>query len=232
VQRISGQPFYLFPGEYIVVTENAASIAMQYHVKDPDALMPVSALPSMPDDKGRIVILNTGQEVVDEVGYNDDWHFGLIAIKEGVSLERIDPDGISEKKTNWHSAASTAGYGTPGYRNSQFKRKGDMHVRLSLSPEIFSPDNDGVDDIAVLAFKAEGIGTIANITIFDANGKHVRYLVRNDLMGVDGSWHWDGLGENNKKLSVGTYIIRTELFNLEGKKEEFRHTIVLARKQN
>ena len=59
--------------------------------------------------------------MVDEVKYKDDWHFKLIDDAEGVSLERIDPDGTSQDETNWHSAASTAGYGTPTYKNSQYQ---------------------------------------------------------------------------------------------------------------
>ena len=34
------------------------------------------------------------------------------------------------------------------------------------------------------------------------------------------------------KLPVGTYILYTELFNLQGKKEQHRHVIVLARRLN
>jgi hypothetical protein len=85
-------------------------------VQNPDAVFVVSPMPSFPDDKGDVILLNLQGAVVDEVKYLDDWQFALIANPDGVSLERIDPDGTSQEATNWHSAASTAGYGTPTYK--------------------------------------------------------------------------------------------------------------------
>jgi len=52
------------------------------------------------------------------------------------------------------------------------------------------------------------------------------------LLGLKGNWNWDGLNENGQKLRVGTYIIFTEIFNLQGKKQQFKNTVVLARKLN
>jgi hypothetical protein len=49
-------------------------------------------------------------------------------------------------------------------------------------------------------------------------------------LGLNGYWNWDGLDDKGKKLPVGVYIIFTEIFNLQGKKEKFKNTLVLARK--
>jgi flagellar hook assembly protein FlgD len=57
-------------------------------------------------------------------------------------------------------------------------------------------------------------------------------LVRNALLGLKGNWNWDGLNENGQKLAIGTYIVYTEIFNLQGKKKQFKNTIVLGRKLN
>jgi hypothetical protein len=58
----------------------------------------------------------------------------------------------------------------------------------------------------------------------------VRQLVRNALLGLKGIWTWDGLNNEGKALASGTYIIFTELFNLQGKKKTVKQTIVLARR--
>jgi hypothetical protein len=60
----------------------------------------------------------------------------------------------------------------------------------------------------------------------------VRNLVRNGTLGVSGSWNWDGLDDKGLKLPVGTYVLFTEIFNLQGKKDRFKTTVVLARKLN
>jgi hypothetical protein len=230
IKQISPDPFYVFPGDYLVITVDLASLEMNYLVSDPDAVILLSSLPPFPDDEGDVILLNGQGDVVDEVKYSDDWHFKLINNRQGVSLERIDPSGPSQDAANWHSAASSAGYGTPTSQNSQFKQTQPIDATIEVTPKIFSPDNDGHDDVATIQYKIVDPGYVANITIYDAQGRPVRYLVRNGILGSGGQWNWDGLDENGNKLPIGTYIIYTEIFNLQAKKQHFKNTIVLARK--
>lgn len=232
IRLISAIPYYIFPGDYLVVTEDAINLALDYMVQNPDAAFVLSSLPSFSDDEGDIILLNFQGAVVDEVKYKDDWHFALLDDDEGVSLERIDPDGISQDASNWHSAASTAGYGTPTYKNSQYKLLQSINASVEVSPKVFSPDNDGRDDIATVQYKTTEPGYIANITIYDANGRAVRHLVRNGTLGLQGYWVWDGLDDKRMKLPLGTYVLFTEIFNLNGKKETFKNVVVLARSLN
>jgi hypothetical protein len=232
IKRIFSTPLYFFPGDYLVITENLASLEMDYLVRDPDAVIRLSSLPSFPDDGGDVILLNGQGDVIDEVKYSDDWHFKLISNPQGVSLERIDPSGPSQDAANWHSAASTAGYGTPTYQNSQFKQVQPINASIEVTPKIFSPDNDGHDDIATIQYRIADAGYVANITIYDALGRPVRYLVRNGTLGLTGQWNWDGLDEKGNKLPIGTYIIYTEIFNLQAKKQDFKSAVVLARKLN
>ncbi|MGN6165182.1 MAG: lamin tail domain-containing protein [Flavisolibacter sp.] len=229
-KKLSETPFYIFPGHYIVLTEDATSLVHEYLVQNPQNVLVVSSLPSYPDDKGTVVITNAQGDVIDEVAYSATWHFGLISDAEGVSLERVDPDIPSQDPSNWHSAASTVGYGTPTYKNSQYKMADNINATIDVSPKVFSPDNDAFDDMATINYKMEATGYVANITIFNSSGRPVRYLVKNATLGLKGSWNWDGLDEKNQKLPIGTYIIYTETFNLQGKKKHFKNTVVLARK--
>jgi hypothetical protein len=232
IKVLSSTPDYIFPEDYIVVTENADNLALNYLVKNPDNVLVVSSMPSFSDDEGDVIALNFQGNVVDEVKYKDDWHFKLIDNDEGVALERIDPAAPSQDANNWHSAASTAGYGTPTYKNSQYKLVQSINATIELLPKVFSPDNDGRDDIATIQYQIAEPGYVANITIFDAAGRPVRNLVRNGTLGLTGYWNWDGLNDKGNKLPVGTYIIFTEIFNLQGKKQQFKNTVVLARKLN
>ena len=232
IKKLSETPFYIFPDGYIVVTEDASSLKHEYMVQKAENVLVLSSLPSFPDDKGIVVITNSQGNVVDEVSYSEKWHFALINNNEGVALERIDPNDSSQKQSNWHSAASTAGYGTPTYKNSQYKQTNSANAVIEVSPKVFSPDNDGHDDITTISCEVTEPGYVANITIFDANGRLVRYFIKNALLGLKGSWNWDGLNENGQKLPVGTYIIYAEIFNLQGKKKQFKNTVVLARRLN
>ncbi|HEY5970255.1 MAG TPA: lamin tail domain-containing protein [Chitinophagaceae bacterium] len=229
---ISTIPFYVFPGDYLVVTEDATNLSFDYMVQNPDAVFVVSSLPSFPDDEGDVILLNSQGAIVDEVKYKDDWQFALLSDPNAVSLERIDPDGISQEATNWHSAASTAGFGTPTYKNSQYKLLQSINATVEITPKVFSPDNDGRDDIATIQYKTTEPGYVANISIYDANGRPVRNLVKNATLSLQGYWVWDGLDDKKLKLPVGSYIVFTEIFNLNGKKEIFKNVVVLARQLN
>jgi hypothetical protein len=187
-------------------------------------------MPSYNDDKGDVIILNAQGRITDELQYDEKWHFKLIDNREGIALERIDYNAPTQQPDNWHSAATSVGYGTPTYKNSQYKINEGVQGEITVIPEIVSPDNDSMDDFATINYIFPSPGYVANITIFDAAGRIVRYLQRNALCGIKGNYRWDGLGEKNQKLSVGIYIIYTEIFNVEGKKKQFKNTIVLARR--
>lgn len=220
--------YAVFPGEYIVLTEDRLSLEKEYLVKYPENVLHLSSLPSFPDDEGTVVITNVQGTVLDEVRYNKNWHFALISDAEGVALEKVDPNSPSQNKDNWHSAASTVGYGTPTYKNSQYGQPVINASTITLSSKTFSPDNDGLDDLLSIHFNMPQSGFVANVTIFNARGIPVRYLVKNGTMGLKGSWTWDGLDDSNNKLPVGPYIISTELFNLQGHKLQYKNAVVLA----
>jgi hypothetical protein len=229
ISQLSTTPFYIFPDDYVVITENADNLALNYLVSKPEAVLVRSSLPTFPDDEGYVLLINQQGNIVDEVNYSDNWHFKLLDNPEGVSLERLDANGPSQSADNWHSAASTAGYGTPGYKNSQVKNLQAIAATIEVLPKVFSPDNDGFDDIATIQYKIDQPGYVANITIFDAAGRPVRNLVRNGTLSTSGYWNWDGLDDKGLKLPVGTYIIFSEIFNLQGKKDKFKNVVVLAR---
>jgi hypothetical protein len=227
---LSVDPFYVFPGGYLVVTENKEALSREYFVKNPASVSMITSVPSFPDDAGHVIVYNFQGVVLDELKYKDDWHFKLIEDAEGVALERIDPAKATQDEDNWHSAASTAGFGTPGYKNSQYRTVDGANASIELQSKIFSPDNDGYEDIVLLLYKMTEPGYVANIIIYDAAGRAVRYLVLNGIIGTDGYWTWNGLDDKGQQLPMGVYIFFTEIFNLKGKKERFKNAVVLARK--
>ena len=229
ITQFTTEDYAFFPGDYIVITEDAELVKRDFVANDVNAFLQVNTMPSFNDDEGNVILLNEQGEIIDEVKYTDKWHFALISNEEGVSLERINPDAPSVQ-SNFHSAASSVGFGTPTYKNSQFRSDLELPGDITLSPAVFSPDNDGMDDFATIQYNFPDPGYVANITIFDAVGRPVRYLQRNALNGLKGFYRWDGLGEKQQKLPVGIYIVYTEVFNLQGKTKKFKNTIVLARR--
>lgn len=230
ITPLSPETYLFYPEEFIVITSDASIVKRDFIVEQADAIIEVTSTPSYNDDKGDVVILNEQGKIVDELIYNEKWHFKLIDNTEGVALERIDYSAGTQHEENWHSASTSIGYGTPTYKNSQYRMDLQEQAGLTIVPDIVSPDNDGMDDFVTIGYHFSTPGYVANITIFDAIGRPVRYLQRNALCGIKGNFRWDGLGEKFQKLPVGIYIIYTDIFNLNGKKKQFKNVIVLARK--
>jgi hypothetical protein len=230
IKQVSVDNFLLFPEDFMVLTEDASIIKRDFITKNMDAFVTIASLPSYNDDKGDVIILNAQGSITDALQYDEKWHFKLIDNREGVALERIDYNAPTQQPDNWHSAATSAGYGTPTYKNSQYKINVGVKGEIKITPEIISPDNDGMDDFATIDYSFPSAGYVANITVFDAGGRVVRNLQRNALCGSKGNFRWDGLGEKNLQLPIGIYIIYAEIFNLEGKKKQFKNTVVLARR--
>ena len=229
IQQLSTESILLFPGDYLALTTDPDAVKSQYTTVNQDAFLKLKNMPSFPDDKGAVIILNGQGDIIDEINYSDKWHFALLRNTEGVSLERINYNGPSIQ-SNFHSASTSAGYGTPGYKNSQGSTDENAQGEITITPEIFSPDNDGIDDILTIYYQFSTAGYVTNITIFDASGRPVRYLQKNSLNGISGYYRWDGLNDKNQKLPQGIYIIYTEIFDTSGKKKAFKNTVVLARR--
>jgi len=217
----------LFPGDYFVISENGSLVKQNYAAKNPDNFID-ETMPSFPNDEGIVVLVNDKKEIIDELHYSSKWHFSLINNEQGISLERIDYNKSTQNKDNWTSAASTAGFGTPSYQNSQFKTDVSVKAGITVTPKTFSPDNDGFEDFTTITYQMSALGYVANITIFDAAGRPVKALAKNATLSLTGSFKWDGTNDKFIKVPAGVYIVYSEVFNLDGKKKSFKNTVISA----
>ncbi len=217
----------LFPGEYAVITEVPQDIKDRYFVEFPDRIF-YSDLPSF-DDKAGNVTIKYNDITIDSFDYNEDMHFGLLSDKNGISLERLSPDIPTQSFGNWHSAAASAGYATPTYKNSQFSVPVEAGSSiLSIANTTFSPDNDGYEDILLIDYVTDTPGFFINLYVYDALGRPVKQLAANELLASEGVFKWDGTNADGQKSRLGIYVIWAELFTTEGTVEQFKETCVLA----
>ncbi|MCO5286053.1 MAG: lamin tail domain-containing protein [Chitinophagaceae bacterium] len=226
--QISAQGRLLLPGDFALLTTDPVWTGINYPISNPDAFVKMNTFPSYPDASGNVLITDQQGNIIDEVAYNSKWHFPLIKDKEGVALERIAFNGPSDQ-TNFRSASKDVSYGTPGLPNSQ-SRTDAISGEFTISPEVFSPDNDGTDDFLTITYSFPSGGFMTNIKIFDAQGRMVRYLEKNSLSGVTGYYRWDGLDDKQQKLPQGIYIIHFESFNTDGVRKLHKKSVVLARR--
>ncbi|MFK7949752.1 MAG: lamin tail domain-containing protein [Saprospiraceae bacterium] len=218
----------IFPNDYLVLTENSFDIISQYETPNPDGLIETD-LPSYPDDEGGVVLVSNG-EIIDQFNYSEDLHAELLDDKNGVSLERISFTADTQDENNWHSAASTVGYATPTYLNSQAIANSNSADNFWLEKTTFSPDDDGFEDLLLLNYQLDAPDYMATIRIFDANGRQLNTLINNQLLGNNGVIKWQGTTDEQVKAKVGIYILHIQLFNANGTVEEIQKTCVLAGK--
>ncbi|KAA9331622.1 hypothetical protein F0P96_15430 [Hymenobacter busanensis] len=228
-KAISTEPLVLAPGQLLVLTENPALVQSQYPTSnDPAAFLAVASLPTYADDAGTVLVRNAQRVVLDRFAYNENMHLGLLDTRDGVSLERISPDGPSTG-ANFHSAAGSVGYATPGRRNSQFLAAAIGDQQFQVEPEIFTPDEDGDKDFTTLTYRLDQPGYAASVRVYDVQGRLVRQLVRNESLATSGFFQWDGLTDQGRKASLGHYLLHIELFRPGGgQKREYKKTVVLG----
>ena len=220
--------FLLFPNDYAVLTKHKDDVIKSYK-SNIYAFVATDGMPTLSTSTGTIWVSMAADssQVIDAMRYNSDMHSAMLNTKSGVSLERISSERPSGEATNWHSAAETAGFGTPGYKNSQFD-DGKADNEITIDPEVFTPNNDGVDDYLNIRYKFDEFGYVANVYVYNAVGQFVRRLANNVTIGTEGAFSWDGKDEHNKLSNTGIYIIVVEIFNLQGKTKQYKKTGTLG----
>lgn len=219
-------PYLLLPGEYVAFSENAAALCRYYACLG--RLEGVPALPSMPQDDGTVVLLRADGGVIDEFSYKRSMHAGVLQDTKGVSLERLWMEEKTQAHGNWHSAASTAGYATPGYQNSRHAPETAGEAWFAVTPAVFSPDNDGYNDLAVISWKLPAPAFTVSITVYDAQGRAVRRLAENMLTASSGNIGWDGRLDGGKAAPDGMYVVFIRAFDDGGRVKQWKYAVGLS----
>ena len=205
--------YFLFPRDYAVLGKDSNFVKANYPASVPGKFI-YSELPSYNNDSGSVYLI-FNSEIINKVSYLDAWHFDLLDNTDGVSLERIDPNGESSSAFNWHSAAEEVGFATPGRRNSQFL-PAVSNGNITLTNDVFSPDNDGYEDVLQVSYDMNEPSLLGKVTIYDERGRIVRKLFSNELLGSTGSFTWDGVNDAQHKASIGVYVLLFEAFSTNG----------------
>ena len=223
--------YLFFPGDYIALTSSPDDICDRYRPLFPQSVESMNGFPVFSDDSGAVIIARKDNlEIIDEVRYNPGMHYPLLATAEGVSLERTSPDLPSEYQNNWHSAAETVGFATPGYQNSHWSPAGVSDMEIRILPAVFSPDNDGRDDLLVITIQENEPDYAVSIFVYDKKGRQVAQPANNVLMGNESIFVWDGMTATRTKAPIGFYILLVELTRPDGTVKKNKRTVVLGGK--
>jgi hypothetical protein len=207
------QHYYVSPKEYAVIGKDSTFVKQNYPAAIPGTFV-YSELPTFTNDSSTVYLIYNAA-IIDKVSYTDDWHFKLLDNTDGVSLEKIDPSGVSDDSNNWHSAAEAIGFATPGGKNSQYL-PALMSGEFTFTSQTISPDNDGNEDFLQITYAMSESGLLGKFTIFDDRGRGVRTLFSNELLASSGTFTWDGISDKGVKAKIGSHVAVFEAFSTNG----------------
>ena len=218
IYNLSSEQRCILPGSFYAVTTDRDRVLERFYSADPNQVFEVSSLPSMPDDKGHLVLFSRELDKIDEVRYDEDMHYPLLQATEGISLEKVRPQPGLAGEIYWHSASESSGWGTPGAVNSVFSEEPAGDDRVILSSTRITTDNDGIEDLLVIDLNLAGNGNVVSVMIFDESGGMVKRLTDNLLAGQKASIVWDGTDDGGRLVRRGIYILLISAFDDEGKR--------------
>lgn len=229
VSELSDESYILLPNTYICLSENLEEITPFYTIKNPNALVEVQDIPSLPDDEGSIILMNANLSVIDSLLYSDALLSPALRDENGVSLERVRYGNVSVASA-WYSASSLAGYGTPGYQNSQFAAAPLSKTEtLNFVSKLFSPNNDGYQDKLEMEYVFEKPNYIASIYVYNKSGQRLATVLNNQILALNGLITWDGTDDAGGELRKDAYLLVLEYFHTDGENGIEKYAIVLTR---
>jgi hypothetical protein len=230
VKISNNSPLVLPPAAIKAFTINKSRTLNDFPGADPKNIIEVDYLPPLHDDRGSIILKSGSGTVIDRLDYSEDFHFSLLNGREGVSLERIQPDKATDDRLNWVSASSQCGHGTPGAINSTVSSATpDVGFQLFVEPKVFLPGLHGLrDNKTIIHYDLESPGHVGTLVIFDIRGNPVITLANNELLSAEGTMEWDGRDATGRFVRMGYYIIILEIFNLKGGRAIMKGKVAVA----
>ena len=211
---------------YAVLTKSIEGVADFYMVTSPAALFEMSKLPILANTSSTLVLFRTEDgTIIDEVSYSSKWHASSIKDQKGVALERIDPEAETQSPSNWTSASGTAGYGTPGYRNSQsdisFPNEPDKPTGIE-APE-WVPGSKHYK----ITYYLDQPGYSCRAFVFNTIGQRVAEIANHELLGLSGELTWNGASLAGSHLRTGVYIFYAELYHTSGTVKRYKQVFLV-----
>jgi hypothetical protein len=209
------------PEGYVVVSADS-SILNVFTLAESLLFVP-NRFPNLNNDTDAVILCDPGGSVIDQVEYS-----GMGSGADGSSIERINPRISSNDGSNWSLCVSVEG-ATPGRENSVYSPFLPTKATLSVSPNPFSPDQDGFEDVTTISYQLPMETSRVNLWIYDVRGRHIRTLLGASQSGSQGAIIWDGKNNEGRLARIGIYVVYVEGLNsAAGIVVSAKTTVVLA----
>ncbi|MCX6174927.1 MAG: lamin tail domain-containing protein [Ignavibacteriales bacterium] len=224
--------FYKLPPQNYFVLASDSSIYRSFpwlKLENKTKIAGSSSL-SLSNDGAQLILKDLRGDTLDSLNYSFSWHNKNILTTKSRSLERLNPLLGSNVRSNWNTSVNAEG-GSPGKQNSIYSENTSRELKVTISPNPFSPDNDGYEDYAIINFDLTQPFSQVRIKVFDSQGRLVRSIAENKLAASKNSVIFDGLDDSGRPLRIGIYILLIEaVAEGSGNVEVMKTPVVVARK--
>ncbi len=228
--RLSESYLKLPPAGYYLLAADSAIFSIYSSDESNNFNLAASGDLGLSNEGELILLKDVRGNIIDSLKYSSSWHNRNIHTTKNKSLERINPGIDGNYPQNWSTSVDYQG-ATPGRQNSIFTENENRQSGISVSPNPFSPDNDGYEDFCIINYTLSQAVSQIRIKIFDNRGRLVRTLENNMPSASHGSVIFNGLEDNGIPLRMGIYIIFLEALNENtGVVENLKTVIVSARR--
>ncbi len=215
----------LYPGQYKVLT---ADTLPEVYDLDDSLVIHFSRFFNLNNDGDEIRLIRPDGSWLEYVQYESDW------LEENVhlnpSLERINPELYANSRMNWGPCVDNL-WATPGRKNSIYTNLETPDQKISATPNPFSPDEDGIDDITIISGHLPEVKSAIRVRIFDMRGRIIRTLVENHFSGSQFNLVWDGKDDAGRISRIGIYVVYLEeIEDATGIFRKLKCSVVLAQK--
>ena len=207
---------------YCLITDDSSFLDI---IPDTSILiLPGNGLPGLNNSSETIYILDHTESVIDSLQYNENW-----SLMNSRSVEKYRITDTSNEPNNWGISVGEAGK-TPGFQNSLFFSDLPSKGRVTISPDPFSPDGDGIDDELTITYSLPYLGAAIRWEIIDMAGRVIAKPYYNYQVGQNGKLKWNGKRDNGKSARIGIYVMKISFQDVASAQSwETVKTVVLAK---
>lgn len=230
ISRISESAIYAAPQQYICISKSVESIARVYETESDGLYVQVDKLPAFSNTGGRVVLLNSTDEVIDEFPFSPGLHAVSAKNQQGVSLERKSVLVSAEETNNWTSSYHPKG-ASPGFRNSLNIPVGDTDAEGRMfwsNQKYFRPASQGDEQFWHLSYNLQELPHKITVEVYAANGLLVRTLLRNKETGGTGEVIWDGKDDHGTTLPIAPYVVYLQYFDSKSQLRKEKWVVTLT----
>jgi hypothetical protein len=202
------------PGEFIILANDSSSF-FAYYGNIPAPLLKVNL--SLSNNGDSVNIYDENGFLLDRCIYNAN------DAERNYSLEKVSPDIYSGNLSNWGQSLFQGG--TPGLCNSIFAPYKVEDTSLLVTPDHFTPNEDGMNENCVISFELPYIRNNVNIRIFDRRG-HLLIEKNGFFGGERGEWIWNGRDRKGNIVGTGLYIVFLSVYDMDNNNSSIRKTVV------